>query len=61
MLNDEEEKFDDVKETNPSWPSSIPGEPGKDYPTFSVAQESQFSCKGKKVGYYADVTQKCQV
>lgn len=60
-LNDEEEKFDDMKETSPSWPSSIPGEPGKDYPTFSVAKQSQFSCKGKKSGYYADVTQKCQV
>ena len=38
--------------------STIPGAPGADYPTFSVAPRTSFSCSGLVSGYYAD--QVCQ-
>lgn len=30
--------------------NSVPGTPGEDYPIFSEVPESEFSCKGQKVG-----------
>ena len=45
------------------WTSNgIPGQPGKDYPMLSaVPLNSQFSCVGRPHGFYADISQKCQV
>jgi len=41
--------------------SSIPGEPGVDYPILSSVQETSFSCSGLVFGgYYADQEQGCQ-
>jgi len=41
---------------------SIPGIPGEDYPIFSEAPESAFSCEGQvNGGYYADPEALCQV
>lgn len=43
----------------------IPGEPGKDYPLLNDVgygtDRSEFSCRGRPIGFYADVGQKCQV
>ncbi len=40
----------------------IPGEAGRDYPTFSSIPRSSFSCKDQQwPGYYADVESRCQV
>lgn len=42
--------------------SAIPGEPGVDYPIFSVIPETSFDCKQQLYpGYYADVEAQCQV
>merc|ERR1712088_735124 len=41
--------------------SSIPGEPGTDYPIMAATQESGFSCDGLVFGgYYADPATDCQ-
>ena len=41
--------------------SSVPGEPGLDYPIFASVQDSDFSCSGLVLGgYYADPAQQCQ-
>jgi len=41
--------------------SSIPGEPGVDYPILASVQETSFSCSGLIFGgYYADPEQECQ-
>ena len=41
--------------------SSVPGEPGLDYPILSSVQETDFSCSGLVPGgYYADPAQQCQ-
>ncbi|XP_023233151.1 sulfated surface glycoprotein 185-like [Centruroides sculpturatus] len=39
--------------------SSIPGVPGRDYPTFNIPSKD-FECRGKAPGYYADVNTRCQ-
>jgi len=42
--------------------TSIPGEPGLDYPILSIAGETSFTCSGLVFGgYYADPEQDCQV
>jgi len=42
--------------------SSIPGEPGVDYPILSEPADTSFSCSDKIFGgYYADPEQQCQV
>ncbi len=63
VLNDNEEDKSDQEEETEEWTSSgIPGEPGKDYPMLSaVPLKSEFSCSGKPYGFYADISQKCQV
>merc|ERR1712066_732463 len=41
---------------------SVPGTPGEDYPIFSEAPETAFSCEGQvNGGYYADPEAECQV
>merc|ERR1719481_1157946 len=41
--------------------SSIPGEPGTDYPIMGGTQETSFSCNGLIFGgYYADLETDCQ-
>merc|ERR1712203_642137 len=41
--------------------SSIPGEPGTDYPIMATTQDSGFSCDGLVFGgYYADPATECQ-
>ncbi|XP_055380078.1 uncharacterized protein DDB_G0283357-like [Condylostylus longicornis] len=40
---------------------SIPGEPEIDYPIYSVAPKTSFSCDNRHEGYYADVETRCQV
>merc|ERR1711962_201840 len=41
--------------------SSIPGEPGTDYPIMGSTQETSFSCNGLIFGgYYADLETDCQ-
>ena len=40
--------------------STIPGAPGQDYPTFSSAPPTSFSCEGLVTGYYADQETDCQ-
>ena len=41
--------------------STIPGEPGVDYPILSSVQETSFTCSGLvHGGYYADPAQGCQ-
>lgn len=41
---------------------SIPGIPGEDYPIYSEAPETEFSCEGQvNGGYYADPEALCQV
>merc|ERR1719245_2296640 len=41
--------------------SSIPGEPGTDYPIMAATQDSGFSCDGLVFGgYYADPATECQ-
>jgi len=41
--------------------TSIPGEPGVDYPILSQVQETSFSCEGLVFGgYYADQDMSCQ-
>ncbi|KAL5285917.1 hypothetical protein ACFFRR_007536 [Megaselia abdita] len=39
----------------------IPGEPEVDYPIYSVAPRTSFSCIGRHEGYYADMETRCQV
>jgi len=42
--------------------NSIPGIPGEDYPIYSEAPETEFSCEGQvNGGYYADPAAECQV
>jgi len=43
-----------------SYESTIPGAPGQDYPTFSSAPPTSFSCSGLVTGYYADQETDCQ-
>ncbi|XP_015585664.1 uncharacterized protein LOC107263229 [Cephus cinctus] len=39
----------------------IPGEPGKDYPTFYEVPETRFDCQQQQYpGYYADTEAQCQ-
>jgi hypothetical protein len=61
--DNEDKKSDQEEEEDQGWTSSgIPGEPGKDYPMLSsVPLRSDFSCSGKPYGFYADISQKCQV
>lgn len=40
---------------------SVPGEPGRDYPTLDKIPDTGFSCDGRADGYYADVATRCQV
>lgn len=41
---------------------SVPGIPGEDYPIYSEAPETAFSCEGQvNGGYYADPEAECQV
>ena len=41
--------------------SSVPGEPGVDYPLLASVQDTSFSCSGLTFGgYYADPEQDCQ-
>ena len=41
--------------------SNIPGVPGEDYPIYSEAPETAFSCDGQvDGGYYADPEAECQ-
>ena len=40
---------------------SIPGVPGRDYPTYNRVPETFFSCRGQvDGGYYADPETRCQ-
>jgi len=39
---------------------AIPGQPGEDYPVYSVPPETSFSCDGYIEGYYADPEAECQ-
>lgn len=39
---------------------AIPGQPGEDYPVYSVPPETSFSCDGYIEGYYADPEADCQ-
>jgi len=39
---------------------AIPGQPGVDYPVYSVPPETSFSCDGYIEGYYADPEAECQ-
>merc|ERR1719493_602233 len=42
--------------------NAVPGVPGEDYPIFSEAPETAFSCDGQvDGGYYADEEAQCQV
>jgi len=42
--------------------NAVPGVPGEDYPIFSEAPETAFSCDGQiDGGYYADEEAECQV
>ena len=41
--------------------TSVPGEPGVDYPVFAEVQDTSFSCEGRVIGgYYADPEMDCQ-
>ncbi|XP_055300050.1 uncharacterized protein LOC129567310 isoform X2 [Sitodiplosis mosellana] len=40
---------------------SIPGEPDVDYPIYRTPPETEFSCRSRFTGYYADVDTRCQV
>ena len=39
---------------------AIPGQPGEDYPVYSVPPDTSFSCDGKIEGYYGDPEADCQ-
>lgn len=42
--------------------STIPGEPGRDYPIYADVPETKyFDCKDRDPGYYADTYTYCQV
>ncbi|GLV42197.1 uncharacterized protein CBL_03784 [Carabus blaptoides fortunei] len=40
---------------------SVPGEPGRDYPTYGQVVDTSFTCAGKAAGYYADLESRCQI
>ena len=41
--------------------TSVPGEPGVDYPVYAQVQATSFSCEGRVAGgYYADMEMDCQ-
>ncbi|KAK8402509.1 hypothetical protein O3P69_000736 [Scylla paramamosain] len=50
---EEDEDYDHV--------NTIPGEPGRDYPVFSIVPSTSFSCSDKLPGFYADGEANCQV
>jgi len=39
---------------------AIPGQPGEDYPVYSVPPDTSFTCYGKIEGYYGDPEADCQ-
>ena len=39
---------------------AIPGQPGEDYPVYSVPPDTSFTCDGKIEGYYGDPEADCQ-
>jgi len=39
---------------------AIPGQPGEDYPVYSVPPDTSFTCNGKIEGYYGDPEADCQ-
>lgn len=44
------------------WVDTIPGEAGKDFPSYERIPKTSFSCQGRRVsGYYADIETDCQV
>lgn len=46
----------------PEEPSSIPGNPGADYPTYEEIPTTNFDCRDmNSPGYYADMETGCQV
>ncbi|XP_051175010.1 homeobox protein 2-like [Leptopilina boulardi] len=41
--------------------SSVPGEPGVDYPAYERLPQTSFTCEGRDRGYYADDEAGCQL
>lgn len=47
---------------NGKWVDTIPGEAGKDFPSYERIPKTSFTCQGRRVsGYYADTETDCQV
>ncbi|XP_029172768.1 uncharacterized protein LOC114941802 [Nylanderia fulva] len=40
---------------------NVPGEPGVDYPAYTILPQTGFTCEGRSRGYYADEAAGCQV
>lgn len=59
--NEDGQYHPDADHTHWDIRKSIPGDPGKDYPTLPAIPETGFSCDGRPDGYYADVETGCQV